>query len=362
MFIRIFFVFLCILFGITYAVQSLPGGLNFTNSVLGFAGGLSFGLVLIFSNMLLTCANLRMMNILLLGLFLGYLLGEGIVLVWSKLLILSGIVLHTEIANLLQTAMFLMGTYFGVILILEASTEWHASIPFIKLKTSSKVKDLLVDWTILTENRALDLASSGLLDEQLIVPKFVVRELHTMLDSSEELIRNKARRCLDILKKLEGMSHLELRYSDIDFPHTADAGIKLIQLARQIDANIITSDIRRFQQGNTEGLRIINIHMLSNVLKPITGEPLTIRIQRQGKEPRQGVGYLEDGTMVVVNGGAEHIGATIKGHVLSVKHTSSGRMIFCNVADSLEDSEMASLQSQVLRDLEVSPKSFYTIG
>src|ERR1044072_7233269 len=102
-----------------------------------------------------------------------------------------------------------------------------------------------------------------------------------------------------------------------------------------MNTNIITSDINRIQQASIEGVRIINIHLLSNALKPLTqaGEFINIKIQRYGKEPRQGVGYLDDGTMVVVNGGAEFIGETIKAQVLSVKHTSSGRMIFCNAAE-----------------------------
>jgi len=149
------------------------------------------------------------------------------------------------------------------------------------------------------------------------------------------MTKAKARRSLDLIKKLEGLPSLDLRYVDTDFPEIKEPMTKLIRLARFMDTHIITSDINRIQQASIEGVRIINIHMLSNALKPITqaGESITIKIQRYGKEARQGVGYLEDGTMVVVNGGAEFIGETVKAYVLSVKHTSSGRMIFCNAAE-----------------------------
>ncbi len=121
--------------------------------------------------------------------------------------------------------------------------------------------------------------------------------------------------------ELESLPALDLRYVDTDFPDVKDPMTKLIRLARFLDANIITSDMNRIQQSFHEGVSIINIHMLSNALKPITqtGEHINIKIQRYGKEPRQGVGYLEDGTMVVVNGGAEYIGETIKAQVLSVE-------------------------------------------
>jgi uncharacterized protein YacL len=140
-----------------------------------------------------------------------------------------------------------------------------------------------------------------------------------------------------------------------------DPMTKLIRLARFLDANIITSDINRIQQSSHEGVSIINIHMLSNALKPITqtGEFINIKIQRYGKEPRQGVGYLEDGTMVVVNGGAEYIGETIKAQVLSVKHTTSGRMIFCNTSEEtlLSDHEF----DHTIPDTDNAPRDYLSV-
>jgi len=200
---------------------------------------------------------------------------------------------------------------------------------------SHKKKDILVDLSILSDPRIIDLASSGLLDHHLIIPRFAVKELYTLAEAGDDIIKSKARRSLELIKKLESMPSLDLRYVETDFPDIKDPMMKLIRLARFMDTHIITSDINRIQQSSIEGVRIINIHMLSNALKPITqaGESINIKIQRYGKEARQGVGYLEDGTMVVVNGGAEFIGETIKAYVLSVKHTSSGRMIFCNAAE-----------------------------
>ena len=210
---------------------------------------------------------------------------------------------------------------------MQATEEIRLSIPFIEFKQlSHKKKDILVDFSILSDPRIIDLASTGLLDHHLIIPRFAVKELYVQAETGDEMIKAKARRSLEMIKKLESLPSLDLRYVDTDFPEIKDSMAKLIHLARFMDKHIITSDINRIQQSSIEGVRIINIHMLSNALKPITqtGESINIKIQRYGKEARQGVGYLEDGTMVVVNGGAEFIGETIKAYVLSVKHTSSG--------------------------------------
>lgn len=155
------------------------------------------------------------------------------------------------------------------------------------------------------------------------------------------MTKSKCRRALESIKKLEVITHLDLRFNDTDFPETADNFAKLTRLARLLDAHLLTADLGRLQMSSIEGIRIINIHALSNALKPLmqAGENIKIKIQRYGKEPRQGVGYLEDGTMVVVNGGGDYIGEVIDARVLSVKHTSSGRMIFCNAEeeDSFDD-------------------------
>ena len=134
---------------------------------------------------------------------------------------------------------------------------------------------------------------------------------------------------------MEEIPQQGLRYNDTDFPDAKDMTSKLIRLARLIDANILTADINRVEIASIEGVEIINLHSLSTALKPLRemGEVIKIKVQRLGKEPRQGVGYLEDGTMVVINGGGNYIDQVIDAQVLSVKHTTSGRMIFCNVIE-----------------------------
>lgn len=173
------------------------------------------------------------------------------------------------------------------------------------------------------------------MDHHLVIPRFLIKDLYAQAEVSDENSKAKAKRSLEVVKKLEALPDLELRYNDTDFPEVKDPMTKMIRLARLIDANILTADISRVQMAAIEGVRIINLHTLSNALKPLmqAGENIKIKIQRYGKEPRQGVGYLDDGTMVVVNGGGQFIGEVVDAQVLSVKHTTSGRMIFCNVLD-----------------------------
>lgn len=364
-FIRLLFFILCLIFMTTYAVNILPGGVNAYNTFIGIVLGVIFGGLLIGTDFLFKRFNLRSFNLAVLGLFCGYLMGQAILLIFNNVLELAQISFAPNTLSLVRVVVLLFSTYMGMVMTARASEELYVSIPFIKFKPAShKKKDILLDISILQDSRIIDMASSGLLDNHLIMPRFSLKELYANLESADETVKAKARRCLDVVKRLEGITSLDLRYVDTDFPEIKDPTAKLIRLARLLDANIITSDINRIQQSSIEsieGIRVINIHMLSNALKPLsqTGEYINIKIQRYGKEPRQGVGYLDDGTMVVVNGGAEYIGDTIKAQVLSVKHTSSGRMIFCNATSEEPLTEREFEQS--VAQLESAHKNYFAL-
>lgn len=360
-FIRLFFFLLSILFIASYVISGTEGT-TFSRIVLGVLAGGLIGALLLATDFLFKRFNLRAFNIAALGLLFGYIMGEAIMLILKSALELTPIMATPETFSIVKVIVFLFSAYLGMALTARASEELYFSVPFIKFKpTAQKKKDLLIDSSILLDTRIIDLAASGLLDSHLILPRFTLKELYASSETGDEIAKSKARRCLDVIKKLESNPHLDLRYAETDFPEVKDPTSKLVRLARLLDANIITADINRIQQSSIEGIRVINIHALSNALKPITqtGEYVTIKIQRYGKEPRQGIGYLDDGTMVVVNGGAEYIGESIKAQVLSVKHTSSGRMIFCNAAEESmlsEDADLAQLAS-----MENAHKNYFAL-
>lgn len=316
------------------AIGALMGGI--------FAAGL-IGLDLLFRRF-----KLKTLNLISLGLFFGYLLGMVLLLITTNVLSLVELNLSVAGAQLIKSSTLLFGLYFGVVITLRSAEELSISLPFIRFKEkAAKKRDIVIDASILQDTRVIDLAGSGILDHHLVVPRFVVKELYAAAEGPEEADRNRARRALETLKKLETIPSLDLRYNDTDFNDVTEPMAKLIKLARMVDANLLTADINQIQISTVEGVRIINIHSLSNALKPLTqtGESISIKIQRYGKEPRQGVGYLSDGTMVVVNGGGDYIGDTVKAQVLSVKHTSSGRMVFCNFMELMEKTSSSSISS-----------------
>lgn len=339
-FVRILFFILSIFFITTYMISG-PDGYTPMNFILGLVGGSLLGSALIGFDILFKRFNLRSFNIGVIGLFFGYLMGLALVMVLNAILDISAASIHLTPTTLevVKITLFLFGIYLGTLLTIRASDELYISIPFVRLATvGQKKRDLVIDNSVLSDARIIDLAASGLIDQHLIIPRFLVKDLHSAAEVGDEMARSKAKRALEVLKKLEAIPELELRYNETDFHDVKDPIAKMVRFARLLDANILTADISRIQTAAIEGVRFINIHALSNALKPLmqTGEQIRIKIQRYGKEPRQGVGYLEDGTMVVVNGGGAFIGELVDAQVLSVKHTTSGRMIFCNVLDGQE--------------------------
>ena len=321
----------------TYMISSPHGSLP-SNILIGVSMGIGLIILLIAFDLLFRRFNLRSFNIAVIGLFLGYLMGQALVLIFDAVIDISSIsiTLTPQTLEVIKIALFLFGVYLGTLMTLRSSDELYVSIPFVKFApTAQKKKDILVDSSVLSDARIIDLCATGILDHHLVIPRFIIKELYAQVETGDEATKMKAKRCIETSKKLEATQGLGMRYNDTDFPEVKDSVSKLIRLARLVDANLLTADISRVQMASIEGVRIVNMHSLSNALKPLTqaGEFIKIKVQRYGKEPRQGVGYLEDGTMVVINGGGNFIGDVIDAQVLSVKHTSSGRMIFCNAID-----------------------------
>lgn len=342
-FTRIFFSILTILLFTIYSFAH-PEGNGVTNTIIGIISGGVFSIFLFAMDIVFRRFNLRSFNTAILGLFFGFLMGQALLIILDALFQVSTIDnrLHSTFIEIIKIAIFLLGLYLGTVMTIRASDELYVSIPFVKFaQTVQKKKDIIVDRSVLSDARIIDLCSTGILDHHLIVPRFLIKEFYTSSETGDEQTKARSKRALEVIKKLEAVPHLELRFNDTDFPDIKDTGSKLLRLARLIDANLLTADISRVQMASIEGIKIINMHSLSNALKPLmeTGEYITIKIQRYGKEPNQGVGYLEDGTMVVVNGGGNFIGEMINAQVLSVKHTSSGRMIFCNALEGEGHSE-----------------------
>lgn len=334
-FVRVLFLILSIVSMVAFMVEGEgPAGLG---AYLAGAGlGVLVGGFLISIDLLFRRFHLRTFNIVALGLFFGYLMSLSLNFLVSGILKASGVAPPEAFVEWVKIVLFLFGSYLGVVITLRASDEISVSIPFVKLTPKTQqTKEALVDLSALTDPRMIDLAASGLLDKRLLLPRFLLKEIQHQEETGDEFAALKAKRALEVVKKLEILPHLDLRFQDTDFPDVKDVTHKVLRLARLLDADVLSADINRVQSAQIEGVRIINLHALSNALKPLMqrGEALKIKIQRMGKEEMQGVGYLEDGTMVVVNGAGHFIGETVKARVLSVKHTAAGRLVFCNVSE-----------------------------
>jgi uncharacterized protein YacL len=333
-FSRILFAILSLFFMTTYMMSHQNYSFEM-QLLMGVCLGGTFTLLLFGFEFLFKRCSLRIFNIATIGLFSGYFLGKVLVLVFNTVIDTTSLIttLNPPVVELLRICLYLTSLYLGTLLAFRFSDEFHLSIPFIKFShTVHKKKDLLLDLAVLSDSRIIDFCSHGILNNQLVVPKFLVKELKANLESLDEGIKSKAKKSLDILKKLETMPSLNPRLNETDFPEVKELTQKMIKLARHLEANILTADASRTHTPASDEILFINFYALSNSLKPLTppGETITIKIQRYGKEPKQGVGYLEDGTMVVVNNGGDYIGEVIDTQVISVKQTSAGRIIFTN--------------------------------
>ncbi len=334
-FFRALFLLLSVILmlGFAMSTQSTPTAWTYG---WGAGLGLFIGILFIAGETFFKQFNLKSLNIATLGLFLGYLMALACVSIFNAVIQITNLENAHPLLNGAKIFIFLAAPYVGVMLTLRASDEIYVSIPFIKFTPSArKTKDILVDLSALSDPRLIDLASSGLIDKRLVLPRFLLKTLHQQAESADESAVYRAKKALEVVKKLEILPTVGLRYQDTDFREIKELQDKVFRLARFLNTDILSAESSQLQMPHEEGIKIINLHALSNALKPLMqkGESIKIKIQRYGKEEHQGVGYLEDGTMVVVNGGGDFIGDTLLANVLSLKHTSSGRMLFCNVAN-----------------------------
>ncbi len=187
-----------------------------------------------------------------------------------------------------------------------------------------------LDTSVIIDGRIADICDAHFLDGILLIPQFVLRELQLVADSADPLKRQRGRRGLEVLQRIQKMPQLEVQVAEDDFPQIADVDMKLIELAKRYDAKIITNDFNLNKVATLQGIEVLNVNQLANALKPIVlpGESMRVFILREGKEYNQGVAYLDDGTMVVVDGARRMINRTIDISVTSVHQTTAGKMIF----------------------------------
>lgn len=227
--------------------------------------------------------------------------------------------------------------YTCISLLMQTKDDFRFIIPYVEFSKEVKgLKPYVLDTSVVIDGRIADLVETNVLDNQLIMPRFALGELQGIADSSDKLRRARGRRGLDILNRLRTNENVDLKIYDRDLPEFAGQPVdmKLVLLAKHLNGKIVTGDYNLNKVARLHNVQVINLNDIANSLKPVflPGEMLAVRIVKPGEEIGQGVGYLDDGTMIVVEGGRDHVGKEVKISVTSVLQTSAGRMIFGKVA------------------------------
>lgn len=285
------------------------------------------------------------------GLFFGLLV--GLVIAWGLSYIVNLMadawrlpMLRTleingdQFDKLLATSKILVGLiscYLAVSFVLQTKDDVRFVIPYVEFAKQRKgTHPLILDTSVIIDGRIADILQTWAVDAPVLIPRFVLQELQSIADSGDRLKRNRGRRGLDIVNRLQGVEKLEVQFHEPRFTREEAAepvDQRLVTLARKIDGRIVTNDYNLNKVAQIRGLEVINVNDLANALKPVflPGENMQVKIIKPGEEMGQGVGYLEDGTMVVVESARDRIGETVPILVTSVLQTSAGRMVFGRV-------------------------------
>ncbi len=271
----------------------------------------------------------------LIGAAVGCILGILGALMTGHLLNITSITKSS--VSFLQVSLLLLMAYVGLALGATKGDLLNLSAMggLFSAERQAKRNYKILDTSVIIDGRIADVYETGFIDGALIVPQFVLRELQLVADSSDPLKRNRGRRGLDILHRMQKMGDSQVQIIEDDFPHLRDVDMKLIELAKHYEAKILTNDFNLNKVAQLQGVPVLNVNELANTLKPVVlpGEMMRVFILKEGKEYNQGIAYLDDGTMVVVDNARKMISKTIDISVTSVLQTTAGKMIFAKYED-----------------------------
>ena len=298
---------------------------------------LSVGGVVLFTDLWERNKQISTLSALYFGLLLGLLLGWLFSLALERFLASISGEGNESIVIVARMFITVVCCYITISTLLQTKDEFRFIIPYFEFARQTKGnKPLILDTSVIIDGRIADLCDTRLVDSKLIVTRFVLQELQAIADSSDKLKRNRGRRGLDILKKLQGNNKIELLMHDGNVAELRDLSDKvrvderLVLFAKAIDGRVVTNDFNLNKIAQLQGVDVINLNEVANSLKTVAlpGEILLIKLVKPGDQPGQGIGYLEDGTMVVVEHGRANIGQEVGITVTSVLQTPAGRMIF----------------------------------
>ncbi len=306
------------------------------NSALGigvFVGIIAIALATIGLDVIFRRKRIETISAVFFGLLIGLLTTTVLGLAWSPLMPDPPTEAQKLAYHVAQLATGAILCYVCISILMQTQHDFRFIIPYVEFAKEVKgLKPCILDTSVVIDGRIADVVETGVFDGQLIMPKFVISELQAVADSSDRLRRGRGRRGLDILNRLRGNANIELVINERDLPEYAGLSVdlKLVALAKHLKGKLITNDYNLNKVAKLQGVTVINLNDLANSLKPVflPGERIEVRIIKAGEEPGQGIGYLEDGTMVVIEAGRDRLNQTVPIAVTSVLQTSAGRMVF----------------------------------
>ncbi|MGA2242576.1 MAG: TRAM domain-containing protein [Verrucomicrobiota bacterium] len=327
--IRILFLALCTTGG--YAVSQVrPEFTALSHSgLIGMMTGFGFGGLMVAVDEMLKGFSLRAFSATTFGLLLGS--------VVALLVDRSGLFENApdNVQWLIRLGLFLGFGYIGIILAMRSNKEdFSLIIPYVRFAPQNKPDNLLLfDTSVIIDGRIADLIETGFLEGLIVVPRFVLQEIQQIADSSDPIKRARGRRGLEMLNRLQHNARTEVRIHDGDFPDEPEVDTKLVHLAHNLNARLYTNDYNLARIAQLQKISYVNLHEVAKCLKVILlpGETLQLKIVREGRDKGQGIGYLPDGTMVVVNNGQSHVGQQVEVQVQTLLQTGAGVIVFAEI-------------------------------
>ncbi len=327
---RTFFILTSVVFTLLYYSQTSTQAMIIAGSI---AALVSLGIIIVieyFSHSMQARQLLAAIIGLLLGLTIGHLITQGLSVVdLDSLGSMAGIIkpLIYHISGFMVLMFFVINH--------EDIAFLDKIIPVNISESDVEIPYKILDTSVIIDGRIADICDTGFLEGILVIPNFVLNELQLIADSADSIKRNRGRRGLDILNKMQKDQSIMVKISDVDFKDIPEVDSKLVQLGKVMNAKVITNDFNLNKVAEFQGVEVLNINQLSNSLKPIVlpGEEMQVALIKEGKDSNQAIGYLDDGTMVVVENGRKKMNQEVKVTVTSVLQTSAGRMIFTKLKD-----------------------------
>jgi len=324
-------VFVLVVAGLGVRTARTVGEYQLANPYLVFIGVMVVAVAIVIGDLLTPRKRIQTISAVYIGLIVGIFLTT---LIRDALTPTMQLYLDPRVHQMFVTFVSIFICYVCISTLLQTKDDFRFIIPYVEFSKEIKgARPLVLDTSVVIDGRIADVAETRVIDQPMIIPRFVLQELQSIADSSDKLRRNRGRRGLDILNRLQKSPGIEVRIHDAEIPELAgirEVDQRLVVLAKHLGGKVVTNDYNLNKIARLQGVEVINLNDLANAMKPIVlpGESLTVKLLKRGEEQGQGIGYLDDGTMVVAEQGAYHLGETLRLSVTSVLQTSAGRMIF----------------------------------